>query len=464
MKKEKESIKRKEKMNFLLRISRLVRYEKGLFVSLFFLTITAGQASAADIQNLSAIKAEKVGMSSERLEGMIALGERYIENNQVAGMVNLVMRNGKVVHYAVHGKKGADDNRPLQKDDLFRIYSMTKPITAVALMQLYEQGKFLLSDPVSKFVPELKGVKVLNAVGELEDQKTPMTMHQLLTHTAGLSYGYEAEVDLVDEAYFDADIWASKDLDEFALRVAKLPLKFQPGSRYHYSIAVDITGLVVQRLSGKPFDVYLRENLFEPLGMEDTFFEVPKNKISRFLPNHVIDPQNGELMDVSKIPANHPRAAQRIRKNVAMLDYENVSLFSGGGGLVSTAMDFAHFAEAMRNGGLLGKKRILSPKTVNYMAQNHLSPSMQLGGFGVANTSGLGFGLGFGIVTNPAQAGDIGSAGEFTWGGAAGTNFWIDPVEEIVVVSMIQLMESPWPLRSELHVATYQAITDSYED
>jgi CubicO group peptidase (beta-lactamase class C family) len=147
-----------------------------------------------------------------------------------------------------------------------------------------------------------------------------------------------------------------------------------------------------------------------------------------------------------------------------MLDYENVGLFSGGGGLVSTAMDYARFAEAMRNGGLLGKKRIFSPKTVAYMAQNHLSPSMQLGEFGVANTSGLGFGLGFGIVTNPAQAGDIGSAGEFTWGGAAGTVFWIDPVEEIVVVSMIQLMESPWPLRSELHVATYQAITSSYED
>lgn len=409
-------------------------------------------------------------MSPERLERMTALGERYVANNQVAGMVNLVMRDGKVIHYSAHGTKGAGDKTTLQKDDLFRIYSMTKPITAVAAMQLYEQGKFQLSDPVAKFIPELRDVKVLNPKGQLEDQKAPMTMHQLLTHTTGLSYGFAADIDLVDQAYLGADIWAAKDLDQFVLRVAKLPLKFQPGSQYHYSIAVDITGLIVQRLSGMPFDEYLKENVFEPLGMEDTFFEVPENKMARFLPNHITDPKTGKLIDISKVPATHPLAAFfKPRKNVALMDYENVSLFSGGAGLVSTAMDYARFAEAMRNGGKLGKERILGPKTVAYMAQNHLNPSMQMGGIGElpaadANTSGVGFGLGFGVVTNPAQAGVIGSTGEFNWGGAAGTVFWIDPVEEIVVVSMIQLMASPWPLRSELQVATYQAITETYED
>ena len=434
------------------------------------LLLTASISINAATKNLPATKAEKVGMSSERMKRMTALGDRYIQNKQVAGMVNLVMRNGKVVHYEAHGSKGANDSRPMQKDDLFRIYSMTKPITAAAAMQLYEKGKFQLSDPVSKFVPELKDVKVLNADGQLEDQDAQMTMHQLLTHTTGLSYGFAAQVDLVDQAYMGADIWAAKDLDEFAQRVAKLPLKFQPGSRYHYSIAVDITGLVVQRLSGQSFDVYLRENIFEPLGMEDTFFEVPQSKLSRFLPNHVMDPQSGALIDVSKVPADNPLAAYiKPRKNVAMMDYESVGLFSGGGGLVSTAMDYARFAEAMRAGGILGGKRILSPKTVSYMAQNHLKPSMQMGGIGEqpttdGNTSGVGFGLGFGVITNPAYTGVIGSAGEFNWGGAAGTVFWIDPVEEIVVVSMIQLMSSPWPLRSELQVATYQAITDSYEN
>ena len=439
-------------------------------VLLLALVLLAGPASASETKNLPSSKAEKVGMSSDRMERITALGERYVNNNQVAGMVNLVMRNGKVVHYKAHGARGSDDDRPMQKDDLFRIYSMTKPITAAAAMQLYEQGKFQLNDPVAKFVPELKDVKVLNADGQLEDQAKPMTMHQLLTHTTGLSYGFAAQTDLVDRAYLGADIWAAQDLDEFAQRVAQLPLKFQPGSRYHYSIAVDITGLIVQRLSGQSFDVYLRENLFKPLGMEDTFFEVPDNKMARFLPNHILDPQTGGLMDVSEVPADNPLAAFfKSRKNVAMVDYESVSLFSGGGGLVSTAMDYARFAEAMRSGGILEGNRILSPKTVAYMAQNHLNPSMQMGGIGEqpttdGNTSGVGFGLGFGVVTNPAYAGVIGSAGEYNWGGAAGTVFWIDPVEEVVVVSMIQLMSSPWPLRSELQVATYQAIVESYEN
>ncbi|MEC7561531.1 MAG: serine hydrolase domain-containing protein [Pseudomonadota bacterium] len=446
-------------------------YRNGLYAAgvALALALTPMEVHAEATKNLPATKAGKVGMSSDRLARMTALGDRYIENKQVAGMVNLVMRNGKVVHYQAHGAKGASDDRPLEKDDLFRIYSMTKPITAVAAMQLYEQGKFQLSDPVAKFVPELKDVKVLNANGQLEDQDAPMTMHQLLTHTTGLSYGFAAQVDLVDQAYMRADIWAAKDLDEFAQRVAKLPLKFQPGREYHYSIAVDITGLVVQRLSGQPFDEYLRDNIFKPLGMHDTFFEVPKDKMSRFLPNHVINPQTGALMDVAMVPADNPMAMFfKPRPNVAMNDYESVGLFSGGGGLVSTAMDYARFAEMMRNGGSLGSTRILSPKTVDYMAQNHLKPSMRMGGIGEqpttdGNTSGVGFGLGFGVITNPAYTGVIGSAGEFNWGGAAGTVFWIDPVEEIVVVSMIQLMGSPWPLRSELQVATYQAITESYQ-
>ena len=236
---------------------------------------------------------------------------------------------------------------------------MTKPITAVASMQLYEQGKFHLNDPVEKFVPELAGLNVLDEQGRLVDAVSPVTMHQLLNHTAGFSYGFIPLTDVVDARYAQADLWAAKDLDEFAQRVAKLPLKFQPGTKYHYSIAVDLTGLVVQRISGQSFDEYLEEHIFAPLNMTDTFFEVPRSKRDRFLPNYFFHPELGTPVDVGLTPP--PFGS---RKNVAMRDYERVSLYSGGRGLVSTAMDYARFAEAMRNGGSLNGTRILGPKTV----------------------------------------------------------------------------------------------------
>ena len=236
-----------------------------------------------------------------------------------------------------------------------------------------------------------------------------------------------------------------------------MPLKFQPGDQWHYSIAVDITGLVIERISGQPFDEYLQDNIFEPLGMNDTFFAVPKAKLDRFLPNHNIDPETKQLRQIAG-----------TSRNEAMSDYETVTLFSGGGGLVSSTEDYMRFAEAMRNDGALNGSRILSPKTVAYMATNHLPANISSGGTGEApvgggRLQGFGFGLGFGLVTDPAAGGVIGSAGEFNWGGAAGTVFWIDPVEELVAVGMIQLMGSPYPFRSDLKVATYQALTESLE-
>ena len=401
-------------------------------------------------------KPERVGMSNERLQRMSELSQRYVDEGRIAGIITMVARNGKVVHFEAVGNRGVDDPRPLKKDDLFRIYSMTKPITATALMQLYEQGKFQLSDPVHKFVPELKDVQVLNADGELVPVQRAMTMQQLLTHTTGLSYGFNPVNDPVDKLYVEANLWASKDLDDFAAKLGKLPLKFQPGAQWHYSVAVDVTGLVVQRISGQRFDEYLQEHIFAPLGMTDTFFAVPDDKLERFLPNHIINPQTGKLMTIPNDSTD------------AMRDYSQVTLFSGGGGLVSSTMDYMRFAEAMRNGGELDGVRILGTKTVDYMRSNHLGASITAGGNGETPTlngalRGFGFGLGFGLVVDPAAGGVIGSAGEYNWGGAAGTVFWIDPVEEIVVVSMIQLMSSPWPLRSDLKVATYQALLESYE-
>lgn len=426
------------------------------------------------------------GFSPERLARLTEMSEQYVAQGRVAGIVNLVLRNGAVIHFESTGTRGAFDETPLKKDDLFRIYSMTKPITAVAAMQLYEQGKFQLSDPVAKFVPELAELKVINSEGGLEPLRRAMTMHDLLLHTTGLSYGFSPVNDVVDQRYQIADLWASSDLDDFASRVARLPLKFQPGERWHYSIAVDITGLVVQRLSGQRFDRYLKEHIFEPLGMTDTFFEVPTEKRDRFLPNHFIDPKTGKLADTINAPEPF-----NYRDKVAMIDFLDVSFFSGGGGLVSTASDYARFAEMLRRGGALDGRRILGTKTVAFMTKNHLNSEtvVDIAGetpeafrsqqhlnnlvrpdnFGNQSASaigrvGFGFGLGFGVVTDSAAIGIMGSDGEYNWGGAAGTVFWVDPEEELVVVSMIQLMLSPWPLRSDLKIAIYQALEESYAD
>ena len=277
-----------------------------------------------------------------------------------------------------------------------------------------------------------------------------MTMQQLLTHTAGFSYGFNPE-DPVDKLYNESDVLRAKDLDEFIERLAALPLKYEPGTQWHYSVAVDVTGAVIERISGQPFGEFLQERLFDPLDMHDTFFRVPPDKMDRFLPNHGWDAENGKLVAFD---------------DSEFMNYTDGTMMqSGGGGLVSTARDYLRFAEMMRAGGELHGVRILSPKTVEFMATDHLPASINAGGEGerpavnLLNRGG-GFGLGFGVIRDPAMTGVIGSAGEYSWGGAAGTIFWIDPVEEMVVVSMIQLMGSPWPLRAELKVLSNAAIVE----
>ena len=377
-----------------------------MFGATFGATFGTTLTHAAALPN---VKAERQGMSTERLQRITDITQKYVDEGKLAGVITMVARRGKIVHFEAVGQRGANNTSPLKKDDLFRIYSMTKPITATALMQLYEQGLFHLTDPVSKFVPELKDLKVLNGEGELEPVRTEMTMQQLLTHTTGLSYGFNPQGDPVDKLYVQAELWKAKDLDDFAKQLGELPLKFHPGAQWHYSVAVDVTGLVVQRLSGQPFDEYLQEHIFAPLGMVDTFFAVPDDKVERFLPNHYLDPKTGKLTEIP------------FGGDAAMRNYREVTLFSGGGGLVSTTMDYMRWAEAMRNGGELDGVRLLSPKTVNYMASNHLDASKTAGGTGEQPTlgqplRGFGFGLGFGLVTDTAAGGVIGSVGEFNWG------------------------------------------------
>ena len=385
------------------------------------------------------VKPSKQGFSSERLERIGDLSQRYIEEKKIAGMVNLVARNGKIVYYDAKGYRGLDDPRPLKKDSLFRIYSMTKPITSVALMMLYEKGAFQMKDPVSKFIPELKNLTVMNSVGDIVPAEKIMTMQHLMTHTAGFSYGFNPN-DVIDKLYIEAELVKATNLDDFVNRLATLPLRSEPGTKWHYSVAVDVMGLVVERISGLTFDVYLQQEIFEPLKMTDTFFSVPEEKRSRFLPNQIWNAKSGEMNTVVEYPE---------------WNYEDVTLFSGGGGLVSTAYDYLRFAEMLRNGGALNGKRLLSPKIIDFMTSNHvaaLDENMYPG------SPGLGFGLGFEIVTNPAALGLLSSVGEYSWSGAAGTLFWIDPVENIVSITMIQLMASPFPISNELRVLTNQAL------
>ncbi len=413
-------------------------------------------------QTPKTVRAEKQGMSSERLERITAMSQGYVDREHIPGIMTAVSRGGKLVHLALVGTKGADDPRPLAANDLYRIFSMTKPITAVAAMQLYEEGGFALNDPVSKFIPELAELTLLQDDGTRVPVKNQMTIHQLLTHTAGLSYGFDPR-DPVDKLYQEADLWAAADLDEFINKLAQLPLKFEPGEQWHYSVAVDVTGLLVQRISGLPFDEYLRAQIFKPLGMKDTFFAVPEQKQARLLPNHFLDPKT---LKAKTLPQNGAAPVPPDTSCYAMCDFTKVTLFSGGGGLVSTMADYLRFTEMLLNDGALDGTRIIGAKTLHYMLQDHLpaiAATTELPGLVGREFRGMGFGLGFAVNNDPVAGGVLGSKGEYTWGGAAGTLFWVDPAEQLIAIAMMQLMVGSPDFRHDLKVAVYQAITESAE-
>lgn len=362
----------------------------------------------------------------------------YVEAGSVAGIVVSIAYHNDVVYTKAVGNRGTEDERPVKETDLFRIYSMTKPITGVALMQLHEQGKFELDDRLDKYIPEFADLRVFNPEGDPTPPQRPITIRNLLTHTAGFGYVFTGHA--VDQLTRQA--MGATDLEDFAQQVAKIPLRYEPGTRWHYSIAVDVQGLLIERLTGKTFDVYLKENIFDPLGMEDTFFGVPEEKFDRFLPNHSWSRSMNHL----------------IQSGQQSFDsYRNPTFFSGGGGLVSTTQDFMTFARAVANGGELDGVRILKAETIDEMRRNHLDeaidanartgqdPGARLG----AAARNFGFGLGFGVNTGESTAQR--SRGEYNWGGAAGTVFWIDPVEDLIVVGMIQRMGGGVPLSNDLH-------------
>ncbi len=416
----------------------------GLAAPLPTLTAQHAAASADRRSDLATAPPESVGISSERLKRLDGALKRLVDEGRLAGVVSLLARHGKVVHFSAAGKKDIRQPDALQKDSIFRIYSMTKPVTGVAMMMLYEEGKWRLDDPVSRYIPEFSKLRVHagdNADGtpKLEDARRSMTMRELMTHTAGLAYGLGA-VNPVDRMYREARVLdSSRPLQEMIDGLAKLPLLAQPGTRWSYSIGVDVQGYLVSKLSGMPFDEFLRTRIFQPLGMKDTAFFVPKEKLSRLALVHGED-QTGKLT---------PPDESRGDPTVVPLGP------SGGGGLFSTADDYLRFCQMLLNNGQLNGTRLLSPRTVAMMRTNHVLPEPLK-----TMRPGTGWGMDFSVVMDAASAGEPYSDGSFHWYGIAGTWFWIDPVADFSFIGMMQ--HSNLRTASEVHGLSrnlvYQAI------
>ncbi len=407
------------------------------------------------------IDARETGFSPERLARIRPAMERHIAKDKLAGVVTLLARGGQVVHFEAIGGLERDGGEPMGTDAIFRLYSMTKPITCVALMTLYEQGHFQLLDPVSKFIPAFDDLKVAVEDGSDVDLNEPVTIRHLLTHTAGLTYSFW-EYGAVEARYRAARVSADQTLADFVTDLLKLPLAFQPGTAWRYSFAHDVVARLVEVISGQAFDDYLREHIFEPLGMVDTGFHVPPDKHHRFASmfgsGELLSPDitGTQLFDDLEAGKNG-----RIAGPLDSLESSPHKVLRGGHGLVSTAMDYLRFCSMMLNGGELDGQRVLGRKTVELMTTNHIAPALLPLEEGGLDKPGFGYGLGFGVLMDVGQSGTIGSNGEFYWSGAASTSFWIDPSEQFIGIQLAQFQPmSNFPNAEDFKVAAYQAIID----
>ncbi|MEM7800093.1 MAG: serine hydrolase domain-containing protein [Chloroflexota bacterium] len=393
---------------------------------------------------LQTVPAESLDVSPERLERIHPVMERYTADRNVAGIVTLAARRGKVFHHGAYGWQDIQRRLPMKQDSIFRIYSMTKPIVSVALMMLYEQGRFQLYDPVSKYIPAFDMVRVLDQDGTYHAVEQPMTIHHLLTHTAGMGYGF-FEDHPAEDLYRDADLRNNKlTLQEIVMRVSQLPLFYQPGTNWRYSVATDVVGYLVQVLADMPLSDFLQENILLPLEMYDTDFNVPPDKIDRFTTMYG-QTENGNPLGI----LDDARSSHHLRE---------FKYVRGGSGLVSTAEDYLNFAEMCRNKGTWNGKRFLGRKTMDYMTMNHIPASILPLKIGTP-MPGIGFGLGFSTVLDPAERGVISSKGNHGWSGAADTHFWIDPEEDLIGMILIQYMPSgTHPVRHDFYSLIYQAL------
>jgi CubicO group peptidase (beta-lactamase class C family) len=414
----------------------------------------AAQTASHRPAETTLVKPETVGFSTERLDRLHSLIQGEVDSKQLAGAVTILARHGKIVDSRVYGQKDMASGAPMTKDVIFRAYSMTKPVTGVAMMILYEQGKWLPSDAISKYIPEFAQLKVFKGVGPdgkmvLVDPDHPPTILELMTHSAGFSYGSGHSV--VDAMYQEKKPMKSANLQEMINKLATLPLNYQPGKGWTYSISMDIEGYLVEKFSGQTLPDFMRDQIFVPLDMKDTGFFVPAEKRARFATNYRNGP-DGQLVPAAE-PGDPPDYASQP------------SVPSGGGGLVTTAEDYYRFAQMLANGGGLGDKRVLAPATVKLMASNHLPANLLTGEFGIGQhvmRPGFGYGFNCAVIFDPAEAAMPDGKGTFFWDGAAGTWFWVDPVNDIVFVGMIQRMTHPdnHSLLYRSHAVVYQALVD----
>lgn len=418
--------------------------------------LRAQQAAGPAQLDMTPVSPESVGFSSERLERLHSFLQGEVDQKELAGAVTILARHGKVVEYRTYGVRDMATGAPMTKDTIFRDYSMTKPVTGVAMMILYEQGKWLPSDPISKFIPEFAHLKVFNgfdANGKmlLAEPIHEPRMRDLMTHTAGFTYGNGDTP--VDRMYREIKPGTGDvaNLQEMIDRLAKIPLLYQPGTRWVYSMSMDIQGYIVEKLSGQSLPDFLRDNVFNPLGMRDAGFYVPADRRNRFAAGY--QQKNGQLV-------------AEPTENGVPTDYASQPTApSGGGGMVSTAEDYYRFATMLLNKGGLDGVRILAPSTVKLMTSNHLPASLLTGEFaGGLHVMRPGFGYGYNcaVIFDPPRANLPDGKGTFFWDGAAGTWFWVDPTNDLVFVGMIQRRSSPdnHPLLYHVHELVDQALVD----
>lgn len=378
--------------------------------------------------------------------------EQVVSDQDVAGMVWLLVRNGEIATYETRGYAAVDSQAPMSRDTLFRIYSMSKPVTGVAMMILHEEGLWDFDDPISKHIPEFADLQVLSSQGEGGNDLVPLerqpTMRELLNHTAGFGYGLGGD-DPVNTAFRDKEVLNSTDLDDLVAKVKGIPLLSQPGEQWYYSIAVDIQGYIVQKLSGQRFGEFLEERLFKPLAMNDTRFYVKPEDRDRFAEVHNWDADQGKLV-------------QRPHRSDRPSYLDSNRLESGGGGLVSSTGDYARFLQMLVNEGELEGTRVLSPESVKTMYSNSLPEGMNLRGSTTRpGQPGLGFGVDFAVVTDPEAADTPQGVGTYYWAGAAGTWFWIDPTQDMFWVGMIQAQGARRPGAADMRDVSQELI---YQD
>lgn len=432
-------------------ISRLryIAWIAGLLIAL--------AATGVRAESLPTVHPEEVGLSSQRLARLDRVMQRHADENELAGVVMLIARHGKIAHFSAIGKMDLESGEEMRRDSIFRLYSMTKPITSVALLMLYEEGYFQLTDPIENYLPALKDAKVFNGLDKademiLVDPTRKVSIQDMFRHTAGLTYGFFSDTP-VDKAYREAGIGLNPlKLKDLVDKIGSVPLLYQPGTQWVYSYSHDVQAYLVECLSGMSFDVYLREKIFKPLGMEDTAFGLAQEKLDRFTTYYQSIEQKDQAVSFDPLvpglqPIDKPKTSEYLR---------GADFPGGGSGLVSTAADYFRFSQMLLNGGVYNGVRLLSPKTVALMTMDHVPAEADRAQL----PPGYGFGLGVAVLKDPVAQGNIGSIGQYGWFGIATTRVLIDPSEDMIMILLTQYAPMNFSLTSQFETLVYQAIIE----